>query len=222
MTRKWIIGAALLATLLSVLLGMFVREAVKPDLRSFTVRYLTGDEAADLAREYAPPGAVEGVNQRTIFVRANKDALQKIAEVLQQEDTPKPQAGLRFQVIEANGFATTDSAIAQVEAKLRQLFRYDGYRLAAETFLRAREMGHAEQTFIGEDGTPYALDVRVGEVLRRGGKASAELEVKLWANEVAVLSTSVHVPDGQTLVLGTARPDARRGALILVVNPELQ
>jgi hypothetical protein len=36
------------------------------------------------------------------------------------------------------------------------------------------------------------------------------------------LTTSVNVPAGQTVVLGTARPDAKRGALILVVTPEIK
>lgn len=232
MTQKRIMVAALLATLLIAIMGLIVREAVKPELRSFTLRYLNGNEAADLVLKYLPPGALEGVEVSTrkgsgeyggtIFVRASEDVLNKVAEVLQKEDTPKPQAALRFQVIEANGFATTDSAIAPVEKKLRELFRFDGYRLSAETFLMAKENGYAEQTFIGEDGTPYILRVTVGEVLRREGKASAQLEVQLYANAASVLATSVNVPDGQTLVLGTARPDARRGALILVVNPEIR
>jgi hypothetical protein len=37
-----------------------------------------------------------------------------------------------------------------------------------------------------------------------------------------VLRTSVIVPDGQTVVLGTARPFQDRGALILVVSPGIQ
>jgi hypothetical protein len=88
--------------------------------------------------------------------------------------------------------------------------------------LRAREKTAAQQTMIGDDNVPYVINVEVGEVLRRGGKASAELDTRLRVGNSDALSTSVNVPDGQTVVLGTARPDARRAALILVVTPEIR
>jgi len=109
-----------------------------------------------------------------------------------------------------------------VEAVLRSLFRFKGYRLAAEAYVATKANRGAQQTVAGVDGVQYSIDVGVGDVLRRGGKASVELDTKLFAGGNQALGTSVNVPDGQTVVLGTARPDAKRAALILVVTPEIK
>jgi hypothetical protein len=207
---------------------VFTKDALEPDVHGLNLQYLSGPEGASVLTGHVPASAIEGWSERkgepggTVYIRASKAELEKAREVLARYDVAPPQVALKFQIIEADGFSASDSAIAPVESVLRNLFRFKGYRLAAEAYLRARSNTEAQQTIAGADGAQYSIVVRVGDVLRREGKASAELETRLMAGHDQVLGTSVNVPDGQTVVLGTARPEPKRAALILVVTPEIK
>ena len=221
MNKKMIAVGTLIAVVI-LALAWTLSEARKPDLKSFPLRYLKGTEAADLLSGHLPPGAVEGWSENAVFVRAGNKELETVAGILQKEDLPKPQVTLRFQIIEADGFATRDTAIAQIESVLRGLFRFGGYRLAAEAYVQSRAESGGSQTVTGPDGQQYLLEIQVGDVARRDTKASADLDVRMAMGGTTVLATSVSVPDGQTIVLGTARPSANRAALILVVTPTIK
>jgi len=218
--KTWL--AIIAGTIAIIVAGFAVREALKPDVSGFPLRHISGTEAAEILNGHLMPGAVEGWSEHAVFVRGSRSDKAKVAAVLEQEDKPKPQVRLRFQIIEADGFTTTDTAIAKVESVLRDLFKYRGYKLAAEAYVQTRKESYAEQTVIGVDGVRYKLEVNTGNVLRREGKASAEMTVVLRDPTGTSLTTSVHVPDGQTVVLGTARTSADRGAIILVVSPEIR
>jgi hypothetical protein len=224
---KWILVALLIVVFVPFVV-VFTKEALQPDVRGLSLRYLSGTEGASVLTGHVPASAIEGWSERkgepggTVYIRGSKAELEKAREVLARYDVAAPQVALKFQIIEADGFSESDSAIAPVESALRSLFRFKGYRMAAEAFLLAKSNTEAQQAIAGPDGVEYAIIVRVGDVLRREGKASAELEARLMADHDQVLGTSVNVPDGQTVVLGTARPDAKRAALILVVTPEIK
>ncbi|MEX2281232.1 MAG: hypothetical protein WEE89_01965, partial [Gemmatimonadota bacterium] len=175
-------------------------------------------------------GAVEGWNDHSVFVRGSDRVKNEVAALLAAEDKPKPPVVLKFQIIEANGFTQTDTSVAQVESVLRGLFRFNGYRLVAEAYIRTKEESTASQMIVGDNGQQYGINVRVDKVMRREGKASAEVTTELWVDApgLIALSNTVNMPDGQTIVLGTARTTGEgragqlRGALILVVMPELR
>jgi hypothetical protein len=225
---KWILVA--LAIVIAVL--VVVKAAIelsKHDMQPINLRYLSGVEAADLLVGQIPPQAIEGWAEKMVFVRASRADRAKAAEILSREDKPKPQVALRFQIIEADGFTGRDTTIARVESVLRSLFRFQGYRLVNEAFVRSKEKSESSQVLMSTDGVPYRLSVTIGEVLRRQEKASAEVSVSLRDGRLPssgqqglLLATTVNLPDGQTAVLGTARPDPARGALILVVTPEIR
>jgi hypothetical protein len=208
---------------------LLAKEMLEPNVRSLNLRYLSGTEGASILTGQVPAGAIEGwADPRngggggSVFIKGSDSDVEKAREILTKYDIPSPQVALKFQIIEADGFAQSDTSIAAVESVLRSLFRFKGYRLAAEAYLTARANTSAQQTIAGADGVQYSIDVGVGDVLRRGGTASVELDTKLFAGSNQALGTSVNVPDSQTVVLGTARPDAKRAALILVVTPEIK
>jgi hypothetical protein len=225
--RTWSIAAMLVIALpVSVVM---LRDLLKPSARRYQLQHLSGAEAASILSSHIAAGAIEGWSEDGVYVRASRRELANIAEVLRREDQPRPQVALRFQLVEANGFAQKDSSIEAVESVLRGLFRFQGYRLVADAFVRSKEKRESSQVLVGADNVNYRLTVSVGEVLRRAQKSSAEIAVRLsdarlaaMGNAGLFLETSVQLPDGQTAVLGTARPDAQRGALILVVTPEIR
>ena len=219
---KWIALGVLIVVVIPVA-AMFYKESFGPQTRSISLQYISGAEAASVLRGRISRGLlVEGWSEHTVFVRGSENDYRKAMDLIAKEDRPAPQVALKFQIIEADGFAQTDPAIAPVESALRGLFRFQGYRLAAEAFLRARENTEASQTIAGPDDTQYSIIAVIGDVVRREGKTSTEMNVRLMSGGNEVLTTSVNVPDGQTVVLGTARPNAKRAALILVVTPEMK
>jgi hypothetical protein len=134
---------------------------------------------------------------------------------------------LRFQIIQADGFTETDASIADVSQVLRELFRFRGYRLAAESVVRVTSGAEFRQTTSDSDGVEYIIE---GNAMMRGdGRSdSVRLGVQLYRDRarpdgpplVHLIQTALTVPVGQTVVVGSARTAPDMPTIILVVRPE--
>ena len=197
------------------------------EVRTFQLKYLRARDAADMVvpyvftdREGAPGKITANDPTNTVTVRETPDNLDKIGRVLAEHDRAQPgSVRLHFQIIEADGAAAPDSAIADVVSELRKLFRYEGYRRVADALLTGSSHQDFQQVVSGVDG--YRIQGELGGIMAAEGTGSFPLKVALIAPQGEVIGTTVNVRTGQTIVLGTARPDARRGALILTVRGEL-
>ena len=191
------------------------------DTRTFALRYLSPDEARSLVAPYVftdrtnSPGAMSATNG-AITVRETRDNLERITRMLAQFDLPRPLVRLTFHLIQADGVATSDPAIADVEAVLRKLFRFRGYRLVEEGVFSATEGGEVNQQ-LGSAG--YMIGAEIRRVAGFGDSAIVQLGVHLRGRDVQ-FGTQVGVPVGKTAVLGNVGEDPR-GTLILTVKPEL-
>ncbi len=204
------------------------------EVETFELERLDASDAAALVSPYVYPDR-EGAagmldfNARQLTVRETPDNLRRIREVLEQYDQPATNVTLHFQLIEANGFAGRDEAIAKVENELRSLLRYEGYRLVGEAVMQIREGDGAELQIdrVGDTGPerepPFQLEARVYRILGDGGDSDADVAVALrhpWYDQL--LETRVTVGNGKSMVLGTTsagQTDAE--AMILVVRPEV-
>lgn len=146
-----------------------------------------------------------------------------------RSQAPEPtNVRLTFHLVEADGFEGVDPAISDVVGELRQLFRFDGYRLLDTSVLTGvimhndtdlvsqrlvfPELGTLEiEAFISESGTPNATRIHVN--LR-----DANRDVPGGVRGPDIMSVSVNVRDGQTVVLGSGRSEGSEGALILVMS----
>jgi hypothetical protein len=194
------------------------------DTRTFELKYLRGGEASALISPYVytdrPNGkGVFSVAGTMITVRETRDNLDKIARVLSQFDRPLPTVRLSFRLIEADGATTVEPAIADVEAILRRLFRFHGYRLAAEGVVSGVEGSHVSQMLSGPAG-PYMLGADIERLAGRGDSATVQLGVRLQLFP-GEFTTELGVPLGKTAVLGNVRGGASKTTLILTVRPEL-
>ena len=196
-----------------------------PDARTFPLGHIRPENAQQLIAPYVP-GGVENIRVSdqppALTVAASAERLEQIEEMLSRFDVAAPDLRLRFQLIEADGFTGVDPAIADVEAALRELFRFSGYRLVSESMITAAQYSTSSQSLLGSGGLQLYLSLEVGRISSAGDRSSADLAVTLAASDRQILNTRVVVPGGQTVVLGTARPFEDRGALILVVRPEIQ
>lgn len=197
------------------------------ETRTFELRHLRAEEAAEVVRPYvfddrpSAPGAISHF-PGGLTVRETPDNLERIERVLERFDRPQPGVRLHFQIIEADGFQDADPEIADVEAALRQLFRFEGYRLVADAQVGAMEGSGSSQVIQGERGEEFGIFANVGDIRTAGEGGSVELTVELMASPVGrAITTSMTVPVGRTVILGSARPDPSRATLILTVRPEL-
>ncbi len=197
------------------------------DTRTFALKYLRGSDAIPIVVPYVytdRPNAkgVFSVSDNAITVSETPDNLDKIARVLAQYDRPRPFVRLTFHLIEADGAATTDPVIRDVEATLRQLFRFRGYRLVAEGVVSATEKGEVTQV-LGSETEHYALESSVQRLAGSADSATVELSVHLFlfGGPGGSFRTTVTIPVGKTAVLGNVQPLPRGRTLILTVRPEV-
>lgn len=198
------------------------------ETRTFEVRYLASHEVQGLVEPYiftereGRPGTMSSMDG-ALTVRETGDNLERIGQVLERFDRPRPSVMLSFQIIEANGAGDSDPAIAEVERELRRLFRFEGYELVAETQVGGIQ-GTAFRQAVGGGETERSFMIRGGVTeVRRGGDApTVTVDVGLFAAGVGdILETSVTIPAGHSVVLGTAKSPGYEGALILVVRADI-
>jgi len=196
------------------------------DTRTFQLEHLDGGAASEIIDPYVygdRPGAPGTLSYQgyVLTVRETPDNLAKIARVLEEFDRPTPSIQLKFQIIEADGVARPDSAIAEVEAELRKLFQFRGYRLLAEAYAGGVEGSAVTQT-VRTGGDSYLIEAQIHRVRATDSSGTVVLSVGLhYPQGGGGLESTVSVPVGKTVVLGNAQLDPKRGPLILAVRPDL-
>ena len=195
------------------------------DTRTFALKYLRGPDAVPIVVPYVytdrPNGkGVFSVSDNAITVRETPDNLDKIARVLAEYDRPRSFVRRTFHLIEADGATSTDPAIRDVEATLRRLFRFQGYRLVAEGVVSATEKGEVTQA-LATTPNPYVLSASVQRLAGSADSPTVELNVRLDAMRGGNFRTTVTIPVGKTAVLGNVQALPHGRTLILTVRPEL-
>lgn len=198
------------------------------ETRTFDLKRLNANDAERLVSLYVP-GDTNNIrvtyDPSAITVSAPPAALKAVEEILNRYDRAPTSNNvvLHFQIIAADDFTTTDTAIAAVESSLRQVFRYRGYRLVADAVLRGTPHSDVSQMIIGSDRVPYNLRSEVGRIAAEDSAKSVQLAISLAPyNQAPALRSSVNVPDGQTVIVGSARLGRDQPAIILVVRPTIE
>ncbi|MDX1675812.1 MAG: hypothetical protein R3314_13545 [Longimicrobiales bacterium] len=198
------------------------------ETRTFEVQYLPSYRVSQLIAPYVftdraeNPGLMSTA-EGAVTVRETPDNLEKIGRVLAEYDRPNPTIMLHFQIIEADGAADPDPAIAEVERELRRLFRFEGYELLEQARVTAIQ-GTGTRQWLGDAGSFAGFGIHTGvSEVRQGSEATTvTLDVALNVTGPGnILETSVTIPAGHSVVLGTARAPGYEGALILVVRAEI-
>ncbi|HEY4658968.1 MAG TPA: hypothetical protein VIH11_05625 [Gemmatimonadaceae bacterium] len=235
-------AVALSLALLSPL-ALSAQDPTRPiEVRTFPLQNLSPKDAANLISPYVMFVPGMGVYEaggalRAITVRATMDILLRVDSILRANDRARATLSLRFQLIAASDSAVRDPAIGPVDAELRNLFRFAGYRLLSQGTTMANEGEHFTLTMAGVNGEILKLSGHVVSAQPSGGKGSAQLVISLERTvesaesvtragvRVAVLrtllSTGLTVPLGQTVVLGSAAYGAPIPAIILAVRPDV-
>ncbi|MGQ0813735.1 MAG: hypothetical protein ACT4O1_04650 [Gemmatimonadota bacterium] len=186
------------------------------ETRTYQLSRLTTDDALSLLTPYIrEDGRLSGRGQ-LITVREAPDRLTVIEDMLKKYDGlgQAVDVVLTMQIIWANGYEERDSAIADIEGTLREMFKFRGYRLAGETRVQAREDSDFAQVIPG-----YELRGRVMRIRQEGDQRRLPIEVMLRGEDhTRQLVSTVTATIGKPVVLGQS---GGGGAIILVIRPSL-
>ncbi len=217
-----------LALTIAALAGLAACGGPALETRTFELRYLDGGAAEQIINPYVftdrneAPGRLSTTRQ-TITVRETRDNLDRIARVLAEHDRPPANVRLTFMVIQADGAGPRDSSIAAIEAQLRQLFRFRGYRAVASAVTVAAPGTEFEQLLDDpiRPGGRFVIRGTVETVGGRGDSGTVRLQISLQSTaRGSSVGTRLSIAMGQTTVLG-GQSGGGSGALILAVRPEL-
>ncbi|UCD24977.1 MAG: hypothetical protein JSW51_03375 [Gemmatimonadota bacterium] len=221
----------LLSAAAAIAIGTSACSGPQLETQTFELQYLDAQTAASLIEPYVyfdregTPGTISTAGDMAshlITVRETRDNLDKIERVISDYDKPAPMVQLHFQVIEANGTNTTDPAIENVESALRQLFRFEGYRLLAEAVLAGVEGSSVSQNLGGEPGSVMGIKANILDVRGSGDSGTVRFDVGLWGQSAGeMFQTTANVRMGQTMVLGSTKPHPNMETVILAVRPEV-
>jgi len=218
------------------------------ETQTFELRHLDEVTAEGIIGPYVyrdrpgSPGTFT-ITSRTLTVRETRDNLERIARVLAEQDRAPVNVRLVFTVIQADGAGPVDSSIAPIEAQLRRLFRFRGYRVLAQAVtlaLEHTEFSHELATARGRNGRgaagggdllesdfqrqgrdPIAISGLLETANVRGDSGFVRVRVRMQAPGLGVdISTRLSVTLGQTALMG-GQSGRGEGALILAVRPEL-
>jgi hypothetical protein len=218
------------ATAAVLVLSIAACSGPQLETQTFELAFLDAQTAASLIEPYVyfdrdgTPGTISTAGDMAshlITVRETRDNLDKIERVLSEYDQPAPMVQLHFQLIEANGVATSDPAIEDVESALRRLFKFEGYRLLADAMLGGVEGSEVMQG-MGGGNRDFHIQAQIRDVRGSGNGGTVRFEVRLFESSLGtIFETTANVRAGQTMVLGSTRPNPQRETLILAVRPEV-
>jgi hypothetical protein len=196
--------------------------------KTFELHRLSNDDAVALLTPYIREGGMVSGKNRLITVREKPDRMKMIEQLLSKYDGlgEAVDVVLDVQVIEADGFTATDTAIADIEQTLRQTFRYHGYRLAGETHIQAREGTTFRRSIgngfvMGQQDKGFMLEGAVDRVSTTGNEQRIPIQIQLRgpAGEGFVeVAGTVTGTVGKPTVLGQS---TSKGAVILVIRPSV-
>ncbi|HUP88550.1 MAG TPA: hypothetical protein VM100_04345, partial [Longimicrobiales bacterium] len=109
--------------------------------QTYELTRLKNDEAVEMLTPYIRDGGYISGKDKLISVREKPDRQKVIADLLKKYDGggEAVDVTLDIQVIAADGYEQRDTAIADVEGKLREMFKYRGYKLIGSTRIQTRE-----------------------------------------------------------------------------------
>ncbi len=203
----------------------------KLDIQTYEVKHLDQHQLSQLIEPYIfydREGAdgMYTLSGNILTVRETSDNLGRIAMVLKTYDIKKPTIRLYIDVIEADDGAEVDPAVRDIANRLKEIFKFEGYRKVSGGVLLATENTRVEQSMGDERSRVfwYTFAANCGRLTQDEGDWVIFTEMTLRRADGIEISTSALLREGQTTLVGTSatsEPDSGIKAVILAVRPEI-
>jgi hypothetical protein len=153
----------------------------------------------------------------TLVVRDESAVVERVAALLREFDHPAQKLAIRIQVVRAGDGGEGATLEAELAERLRELLRYDSYRVMAAADLEARE-GEGVSYELGEE---YRITFQLGTLMSGERLKLHDFEVTRRAGDEEqrrLLHTQVNLRLGRPMILGLAKDESSRRALLLVLT----
>ncbi len=216
---RLLLGAGAMALLLAGAVPAPAQPEPALLVHAYTLRHQPAAEALALVHPLLTRrGSVQlqpGGN--TLVVRDEAAVVERVAELLREFDHPPHELALRIQVVRAGDGGEGEALDRELAARLRELLRYDSYRVLASADLAAREGD--ETTY--ELGEEYRIAFQIGTLMAGERLKLHDFEVtrRTGAEQGRrLLRTQVNLLLGRPMILGLAKDESSRRALLLVLT----
>jgi hypothetical protein len=218
------------------------------ETRTFQLQHAQAHEIAQLIEPYVrfdrpvDPGLIRYSEEMSaITVRETADNLDRIAAMITEHDVLPPSVELQVRLVLASSGAEPDPRLADVQADLEKVLRFDGYTLIGEAMFRLDHNSHFSQQLatqgepvqvrVGVDasGAPVYREVDLPPAKIDGGikyNGGPEPSVSLMDFQLEIpgevhIENSFRVPLGETVVVGGATTnlgdtDEPQGVLVVL------
>ena len=208
---------------LALLLAGAVAAPAQPEppllVHAYTLRHQPAAEAMVLVHPLlSSRGSVQlqpGGN--TLVVRDEEAVVARVAELLREFDHAAKKLALRIQVVRAGDGGEGSMLERELAERLRELLRYDSYRVLAAADLEARE-GEEVSYELGEE---YRIVFQLGTLMSDERLKLHDFEVSRGGEDGErrrLLRTQVNLRLGRPMILGLAKNESSRRALLLVLT----
>jgi hypothetical protein len=205
------------------LFGVAAAAAAQPEptllVHAYTLRHQPASEALVLVHPLlSERGSVQlqpGGN--TLVVRDEAAVVERVVALLREFDHPAKKLAIRIQVVRAGDGGEGAALDPELAERLRELLRYDSYRVVAAADLEARE-GEGVSYELGEE---YRITFQLGTLMSGERVKLHDFEVtrRAGAGEGRrLLRTQINLRLGRSMILGLAKEESSRRALLLVLT----
>ena len=216
--RSSLLGIALVLVLAG---GVAAAAQTEPALlvHAYTLRHQPAAEALALVHPLlSRRGSVQlqpGGN--TLVVRDEAVVVERVTELLREFDHPAQKLAIHIQVVRAGDGDEGEALDPELAERLRELLRYDSYQVVAAADLEARE-GELASYELGEE---YRIAFQLGTLMSGARLKLHDFEVTRRADteqRQRLLRTQVNLRLGRPMILGLAKDESSRRALLLVLT----
>jgi hypothetical protein len=214
-------------TILLIAIAVGIASCAKQELevRTFDLKYMPANEAADLIDPYVygsrqeAPGTYS-ISGTRLTVRETAENLALIAQVLAEYDAARPSFTFHVMVIEANGGGAPDEDLAPIYDRLTELFRFQGYSVAGRAVIPASVNAPMSQN-LGSGEQWYEFQGHVFRLDRDESGWKLQVHLRLDSRSEEELTTTAVLRVGQTTLVGSTQSGDGPKAIILAVRPEI-
>ena len=217
--RTWTSRGVALALLLAGAAAAAAQAEPSLLVHAYTLRHQPAAEALALVHPLlSDRGSVQlqpGGN--TLVIRDTEEVVGRVAALLREFDHAAKKLAIRIQVVRAGDGGEGARLERELAERLRELLRYDSYRVMAAADLEARE-GEEVSYELGEE---YRITFQLGTLMSEARLKLHEFEVSRGAGSEErqrLLRTQVNLRLGRPMILGLAKNESSRRALLLVLT----
>jgi hypothetical protein len=195
--------------------------------RTFKPKYKeAGEVLRKIYQELGNDVRVDMYYGSLVVVKGTKDRLAEAESIFNEFDQPPKQIWIQVMLIHANGSdekrTTFDPRLrTEIVKKLSTLFKFKSYTVVGQAEISGLERNPVSFSSDLSSESSVSFAVEAIPLLSEGVITLKNLKIVAMKPNKGEIMTTVNIPNGETVVLGSSRSDMEGGAMITVVTAKV-